>query len=62
MKLRLAVSALTALAIVGAPALALAQGASTAPTPPAKTATHKTAHHAKAKPAHTKAATTKTAK
>jgi hypothetical protein len=60
MKLRLAVSALTALAIVGAPALALAQGATTAPA--AKTATHKAAHHAKAKSAPAKAAKTKAAK
>ncbi|TAJ71890.1 MAG: hypothetical protein EPO51_12285 [Phenylobacterium sp.] len=65
MKLRLAVSALTALAIAaGAPALALAQGmsgnveASTpVPNPPAKTA-HKAAHHAKAKATHRKAAAT----
>jgi hypothetical protein len=68
MKLRLAVSALSVLAIAaGAPALALAQGASNTEAstpvanPPAKMATHK-AHHAKAKTTHTKAATTKAAK
>jgi hypothetical protein len=66
MKLRLAVSAFTALAIAaGAPALALAQDTSgntvastPVPNPPAK---HKAAHHAKAKTSHHKAAT-KTAK
>lgn len=68
MKLRLAVSALSALAIAaGVPALALAQGASSTteastpvPNPPAKTTTHK-AHHAK-KATHRKAAAAKAAK
>ena len=67
MKLRLALSALSALAIAaGAPALALAQTSGNVeasppvPNPPAKTA-HK-AHHAKAKTSHRKAVATKTAK
>ena len=63
MKLRLAVSAFTALAIAaGAPALALAQDTSSntvastpVPNPPEK-ATHKTAHHHARKASHHKAA------
>lgn len=67
MKLRLAVTALTALAFAaGAPALALAQGGSTVastpvPNPPAKTS-HKAAHHTKKAAHHHKAAPAPAAK
>lgn len=62
MNLRVAASALTALAIAGVPALALAQPSNTAaPAPAAAKTTHK-ASHAKKASHHHKAAPAKAAK